>query len=412
MAQEIESETPVSERTARSSNSEGVTASALPMIRLVGVGKTYPGGTQAVRDVSLDVVEGEIFTLVGPSGCGKTTTLRVIAGLEEPDMGAIYFRDRPVVDVDRRIFVRANARNVGMVFQSYAIWPHMTVEENVAYPLKLRSLGQAEIRERVAGALELVGMAGMQKRPAPLLSGGQQQRVALARALVYEPEVLLLDEPFSNLDAKLRDQMRVEVKVLQHRLGITVIFVTHDQVEALSLSDRIAVMNLGEVQQVGPPELLYENPVNPFVRDFLGKTVLLRGRVTASTPEGQVAVDVNGATQCVLFGHGYNVEGFSRGQDVHLAIRPEDIEIAARDGNEPTSNSIGGEVEARLFVGERTEYRVIVPEQGPLLIYGRRDQILAEGQEVSLHPRGQNIAVWPAQSLNSPDTGAAEPAMA
>jgi ABC-type Fe3+/spermidine/putrescine transport system ATPase subunit len=366
-----------------------------PMIRLVDVGKTYPGGTQAVRGLSLEIQEGEIFTLVGPSGCGKTTTLRLIAGLEEPDAGAIFFRDRPIVDVARGLFVRANARNVGMVFQSYAIWPHMTVEENVAYPLKLRRLGRDQIRRRVGAALELVGMPGMEKRPAPLLSGGQQQRVALARALVYEPQVLLLDEPFSNLDAKLRDQMRVEVKVLQHQLGITVVFVTHDQVEALSLSDRIAVMNLGEVQQVGKPELLYENPANPFVRDFLGKTVLLRGRVTASSSDGQVAVGVNGAQDCVLFGWGYDVGGLHAGNEVHLAIRPEDIEIEAQDGVEAPTGAIRGVVEARLFVGERTEYRVLVPEQGPLLVYGRRDQILEEGRGVWLRPRGQNIAVWP-----------------
>jgi ABC-type Fe3+/spermidine/putrescine transport system ATPase subunit len=370
------------------------------MIRLSQVTKTYPGGNQAVRDLSLEVHEGEIFTLVGPSGCGKTTTLRLIAGLEEPDGGAIYFRDRPVVDVARRLFVRANARNVGMVFQSYAIWPHMTVEENVAYPLKLRRVSAREIRERVARVLELVGMAGMEQRPAPLLSGGQQQRVALARALVYEPDILLLDEPFSNLDAKLRDQMRVEVKLLQHRLRITVIFVTHDQVEALSLSDRIAVMNLGEVQQVGQPELLYGNPANPFVRDFLGKTVLLHGRVTASGADGQVAVGVNGAERCVLFGWGYDVGGFEPGQEVHLAIRPEDIELEAADGAELPlqipAGAIRGTVEARLFVGERTEYRVVVPEQGPLLVYGRREQVLDEGCAVWLRPRGQNLAVWPA----------------
>lgn len=366
---------------------------ATPMVRLEHICKTYPGGTQAVRDLSLEILEGEIFTLVGPSGCGKTTTLRLIAGLEEPDAGAIFFRDRPIVDVARRIFVRANARNVGMVFQSYAIWPHMTVEENVAYPLKLRGLPRDEIRKRVAAALDLVGMGGMETRPAPLLSGGQQQRVALARALVYEPAVLLLDEPFSNLDAKLRDQMRVEVKLLQHRLGITVIFVTHDQVEALSLSDRIAVMNLGEVQQVGRPELLYECPANPFVRDFLGKTVLLRGRVSAAGPNGQLAVAVAGAPQCVLFGTGYDVSGYAPGQEVSLAIRPEDIELSACEATEPPG-TITGTVEARLFVGDRTEYRVVVPEQGPLLVYGRRDQALDEGARVSLRPRGQNVAVW------------------
>ncbi|MPZ15671.1 MAG: ATP-binding cassette domain-containing protein [Chloroflexi bacterium] len=369
---------------------------ASSMVHVEHVTKTYPGGTQAVRDLSLEIPEGEIFTLVGPSGCGKTTTLRLIAGLEEPDAGVISFRDRRIVDIAQRIFVRANVRNVGMVFQSYAIWPHMTVEENVGYPLKLRGVSRGRIREQVAATLQLVGMAGMEKRPAPLLSGGQQQRVALARALVYEPDLLLLDEPFSNLDAKLRDQMRVEVKLLQHRLGITVVFVTHDQVEALSLSDHIAVMNLGELQQVGKPELLYQHPANPFVRDFLGKTILLRGLVSARGADGQVAVGVRGADDCVLFARGYDIRGFTPGQEVNVAIRPEDVELVAGEGIGTPTSAIGGTVEARLFMGERTEYRVAVPDQEPLLVYGRREQMVDEGGQVWLRPHGQNIAVWPA----------------
>ncbi|HZT07226.1 MAG TPA: ABC transporter ATP-binding protein [Chloroflexota bacterium] len=368
------------------------------MVRLQNVSKGFEGGAQAVKNVSLEIQEGAIFTLLGPSGSGKTTTLRLIAGLEEPDSGAIYFRDRPMVDVAQRLFVPANSRNVGMVFQSYAIWPHMTVEENVAYPLKLRHLSKERVRERVSAALDLVGMSGLERRPAPLLSGGQQQRVALARALVYEPEVLLLDEPFSNLDAKLRDQMRVELKLLQHRLGITVVFVTHDQVEALSLSDRVAVMNLGEVQQIGKPEILYEKPANPFVRDFLGKTVLLIGRVSATGPDGQVAVGISGAQNCVLFGWSYDVRGLETGEVVHLAIRPEDIKLEAAEATEPPAGTMRGTVEARLFVGERTEYRVVAAEQPPLLVYGRRDEKISEGQDVWLRPHGQNIAIWPAET--------------
>ena len=379
-----------------SNPSTDTTQTQQPMVRLTGVSKTFPGGNQAVRDVNLDMREGEVFTLLGPSGCGKTTTLRLIAGLEEPDHGAIYFRDEAMVDTEQGRFVRANKRSVGMVFQSYAIWPHMTVEENVAYPLKLRGVSKSEIRERVSGALDLVGMPGVEKRPAPLLSGGQQQRVALARALVYEPTVLLLDEPFSNLDAKLRDQMRVEVKLLQHRLKITVIFVTHDQVEALSLSDRIAVMDLGEVQQIGKPEILYENPANPFVRDFLGKTVLLKGTVSSSNPSGQVAVALYGAPECVLFAQGYAAGGIAPGNDVHLAVRPEDIELSEAAGPELPAGMVRGKVEARLFVGERTEYRVSVEEQGSLLVYGRRDQSIDDGKEVWLRPHAQNIGVWAA----------------
>ena len=237
------------------------------VLRLDRVSRVF-GTTKAVDEVSLEVNAGEVFTLLGPSGCGKTTTLRLIAGLERPDSGDIWLRDRRVASVSNRIFVPPHQRQMGMVFQSYAIWPHMNVAQNVGYPLRVRKVGRNEIKERVARTLALVGLEGLEERPAPLLSGGQQQRVALARALIYEPEVLLLDEPFSNLDTKLREQMRVEVKQLQQRIGVTVLFVTHDQTEALSLSDRIAVMELGHVIQVGAPKALYEAPAAPFVRDF------------------------------------------------------------------------------------------------------------------------------------------------
>ena len=248
------------------------------VLALDGVSKLF-GAAAAVDRTSLEVKRGEIFTLLGPSGCGKTTTLRLVAGLEQPDAGEITLRGRLVASAPRRLFVPPNKRNLGMVFQSYAIWPHMTVFDNVAYPLTLRGMKRAAIRDKVGRVLGLVGLEGLETRAATLLSGGQMQRLALCRALVYEPDLLLLDEPFSNLDAKLREQMRVEVKLLQRRLGITVLFVTHDQVEALSLSDRIAVMQRGRVEQVGPPRHLYERPASAFVRDFLGQTVLLRGRV-------------------------------------------------------------------------------------------------------------------------------------
>ena len=219
------------------------------------------GEAAAVDSVSLSIRRGEIFTLLGPSGCGKTTTLRLVAGLEQPDGGEITLRDRVVASAPRRLFVAPNRRNLGMVFQSYAIWPHMTVFENVAYPLEVRGLPRRG-DPRQGGPRAGPGRPRRARRrgPATLLSGGQMQRLALCRALVYEPDLLLLDEPFSNLDAKLREQMRVEVKLLQRRLGITVLFVTHDQVEALSLSDRIAVMQRGRVEQVGTPRALYEQP--------------------------------------------------------------------------------------------------------------------------------------------------------
>ena len=248
------------------------------VLSLDGVSKLF-GAVAAVDRASLRVERGEIFTLLGPSGCGKTTTLRLVAGLEQPDAGEITLRGRVVASAARRLFVAPHRRNLGMVFQSYAIWPHMTVFENVAYPLTLRGARRAAVREKVASVLELVGLTGLEGRAATLLSGGQMQRLALCRALVYEPDLLLLDEPFSNLDAKLREQMRIEVKLLQRRLGITILFVTHDQVEALSLSDRIAVMQRGRVEQVASPKSLYERPASAFIRDFLGQTVILRGRV-------------------------------------------------------------------------------------------------------------------------------------
>ena len=227
-------------------------------VSLRGLWKTYPGSSNpAVRNLCVDVHDGEIVSLLGPSGCGKTTTLRMVAGLETPDAGDIVFGDEAVVVSSRRFLLPPNKRNVGMVFQSYAIWPHMTVAQNVAFPLKARRFSKREITERVQRALDLVGLSGFEDRPGPLLSGGQQQRVAFARALVTEPRVLLLDEPFSNLDAKLREQMRINVKLLQKRLNIAMLFVTHDQIEALSLSNRMALMNFGVVQQQGEPRVLY-----------------------------------------------------------------------------------------------------------------------------------------------------------
>ena len=380
-----------------------------PMVLIDHVSKTFPGGTQAVKDESLQIMEGEVFTLLGPSGCGKTTTLRMVAGLESPETGSIYFKDRPIVVTDQRLFVPPNKRAVGMVFQSYAIWPHMTVEENVAYPLKLRGVPRGERQDRVKTVLGLVGMDGLQKRQAPLLSGGQQQRVALARALVYEPEVLLLDEPFSNLDTKLREQMRLELKLLQRRLGITVLFVTHDQIEALSLSNRIAVMNFGEVQQVGTPHEMYEAPANPFVRDFLGKTVLLKGKVSATNEAGQVAVAVDGAPNCVVFGRSYLPDEVPMGEAVYMAMRPDDLGLSAADSRAAPAGTVEGEVENLQFLGERTEYQVRVNEQGSVLAYGGHHEILPEGGKVRLKINADTVSVWPiGQQESSSATGGAE----
>ena len=364
-------------------------------VRLEGLWKTYPGGTQpAVRGLSLDVYDGEIMTLLGPSGCGKTTTLRMVAGLEVPDAGDIYFGDRPVVMTSRRLCLPPDKRNVGMVFQSYAIWPHMTVAENVEFPLKARKFPRKEIKDRVRRALELVGMGGFEDRPGPLLSGGQQQRVALARALVTEPRLLLLDEPFSNLDAKLREQMRFSVKLLQKRLNIALLFVTHDQIEALSLSNRIALMSFGVVQQQGSPRTLYEKPINEFVRDFVGRTLLFKGRVQSIDSSGQLAIAVEGAPDCVVFGCTYNADEISNGGAVHMGVRPEDVEILPARGSSVPSGMIGGTALTALFIGERIEYQVEVDGQGMIVIYGERHNPVEEGGKVWLKLRAAGHSAW------------------
>jgi iron(III) transport system ATP-binding protein len=374
------------------------TVSAAPAkvaVRLAELWKTYPGGASpAVKDLSLDVLHGEIVTLLGPSGCGKTTTLRMVAGLETPDAGDIFFGEQAVVISARRISLPPNKRNVGMVFQSYAIWPHMTVAQNVAFPLKARRFPKNEIKDRVLRALDLVGLAGYEDRPGPLLSGGQQQRVAFARALVTEPRVLLLDEPFSNLDAKLREQMRISVKLLQKRLNIAMLFVTHDQIEALSLSNRIALMNFGVVQQQGDPRLLYEKPVNEFVRDFVGRTLLFKGTVQTSNPSGQMAIALAGARDCVVFGRCYNPGDIKTGASVYIGVRPEDVDIQAARGAEAPAGMIGGITEAALFVGERIEYQVEVDGQGVIIIYGERHKPVAEGSKVWLKLRSDGHTAW------------------
>jgi iron(III) transport system ATP-binding protein len=282
-----------------------------------------------------------------------------------------------------------------MVFQSYAIWPHMTVAENVAFPLKARRFPKNEIKERVLRALDLVGLAGFEDRPGPLLSGGQQQRVAFARALVTEPRVLLLDEPFSNLDAKLREQMRISVKLLQKRLNIAMLFVTHDQIEALSLSNRIALMNFGVVQQQGHPRLLYEEPVNEFVRDFVGRTLLFKGSVQTSNPSGQMAIAIAGAPDCVVFGRSYQPDGVKTGASVYIGVRPEDVEIHPALGATPPSGMIGGTTQTALFVGERIEYQVEVDGQGVIFIYGERHTPVDEGGKVWLKLRPDGHSAWP-----------------
>jgi ABC-type Fe3+/spermidine/putrescine transport system ATPase subunit len=365
-----------------------------PILRLEHLTK-YFGQFKALDDLSLEIEEGEVFTLLGPSGCGKTTTLRCIAGLEQPDGGRIWLKDRPIVSVSDRVSVPPHRRNMGMVFQSYAIWPHKTVFENVAYPLRVRRVGGDEVRRRVQWALSLVGLEGLADRQGPQLSGGQQQRVALARALVYEPSVLLLDEPFSNLDAKLREQMRVQLKLLLKQVAITAVFVTHDQVEALSLSSRVAVMHQGHVEQLGAPRELYERPATAFVRDFLGSTVLLRGYAGDCAPAGQVAIHLTDVPGVTLHAAAGDHVPPAAGHEVLVAVRPEDIHFGSgTNGGGP--NALAGTLEALLFVGDHYECRVSLPGAQTVLLHAPRSTPLREGDAVQLTVAPEGVSVWPA----------------
>ena len=400
--QSPDTDTAAGSSTSRSASRERSQTTA-PAVRLIGLSKTYTGAeVPAVDHLSLDVHDGEIVTLLGPSGCGKTTTLRMVAGLEIADTGAIYFGDRTIVDTERGVSLTPDKRNVGMVFQSYAIWPHMSVEQNVAFPLKAHKVPRKEIPGRVEKALDLVGMNGYQKRPGPLLSGGQQQRVALARALVLEPRVLLLDEPFSNLDAGLREQMRIEVKLLQQRLQIAALFVTHDQVEALGLSDRIVVMRVGVVQQQGNSNELYERPANVFVRDFLGKTLLFMGKVSAIGSDARISVVLDGAEDCTVSGYSTLTDDLYVGKPVQVAIRPEDITVVPATSSEVPEGVLGGVTEAALFVGERYEYQVEVGQQSKIIVYGDRHEHTREGGMVWLRPTPGGHSVW-AIEADEPD---------
>lgn len=346
---------------------------------------------KAVDELSLEIREGEIFTLLGPSGCGKTTTLRQIAGLEHPSGGEIRLRDSLLDSPAKKITIPAHKRNMGMVFQSYAIWPHLTVFETVAYPLRARKTPKHEIKSRVMEILELVGLKGMEDRQGPALSGGQQQRVALARALVAEPDILLLDEPFSNLDVKLREQMRVEMKLLQRRIGVTIILVTHDQLEALSLSDRIAVMNKGRLEQVGTPEELYIQPKSSFVRSFIGSNVTLPGTLVGIEPNGDAKVRIQD-TETVMVGRNVDLQDGGLDQDVRVSIRPEDIKLVS-EGDAAPENLVRGTVDTSLFLGDRYEFRVHIGDIA-FLMYTPRSLRIKEGSPILLHFPREVLGIW------------------
>ena len=347
----------------------------------------------AVNDISLEVGEGEMFTLLGPSGCGKTTTLRAIAGLERPDSGRIVVADRPLFDSggSRNLNVPANQRGLGMVFQSYAIWPHMTVFDNVAFPLQVRKRavrpGKREIQERVAKVLETMELGHLADRQATKLSGGQQQRLALARAVVIEPPLMLLDEPLSNLDAKLRESLRYELKRLQRELGITSIYVTHDQIEALALSTTIAVMKEGNVLQLGRPRDVYETPSCKFVAEFIGTSNFLPG--TVAHREGE-DVDVDTEAGRVRLESSIKIPV---GERVIAAVRPECLEISRTAwGNRP--NEWAGTVTNRAFLGDAVDHIVRVG-QGSLRVRGNPAVSIEPGTEVFLATDPSKVTLVP-----------------
>ncbi len=355
-------------------------------LRLVGLTKRYKRHL-AVDNLDLDVVAGQFYTLLGPSGCGKTTTLRLIAGLERGEAGSIYLDDRLISSVEKEIFVEPEGRGMGMVFQSYAVWPHMTVAGNVEFPLKLRGVPAAERRERTRDVLHMVGLDGYEDRGATQLSGGQQQRVAMARALVYNPDVLLLDEPLSNLDAKLREQMRLDLRLLQRKLKMTTIFVTHDQIEAMVVSDRVVVMNQGKIEQIGTPEEVYQTPSTRFVMDFLGRVNYIPARLAER--RGDLAVLKSDGTSVVV--PAYLVDRFQPDQRLMLCPRPEDVSLAPAGQQRP--EDLHGVVEVATFLGHTVEYLVRVGEillrvEGPAV---RRQ---AEGDSVYLRIDPHQMHIW------------------
>ena len=353
-------------------------------VRLERVTKRF-GKVVAVDDVSLDILNREIFTILGPSGCGKTTTLRIIAGFELPDSGRVFFDERDVT------FEKPYRRGTAMVFQNYALWPHMTVYDNIAYGLKLRKLPKEEIRRRVKWVLELVGLVGLEKRFPLQLSGGQQQRVALARAIVVEPSVLLLDEPLSNLDAKLRIRMREEIVSLQRRLGITTIYVTHDQEEAMSISDRIAVMNEGKVYQVGSPMEVYMNPRNLFVATFIGRSNVLKGRVIGTT-NGLYVASVGGQKVAGIL---MDEPKLSVGDEVFLVVRPESF-FLVEGGEDRGVNVFEGRVGLSMFIGSFLQVRLELPDNQSVTVYLPPKTRVSQGELLRVGVSPEDVKMYKA----------------
>jgi iron(III) transport system ATP-binding protein len=338
------------------------------------------GKTVAVDGVDLDIGKGEFMTFLGPSGCGKTTTLRMIAGLIEPTEGEISVGGKLLSSPGTKV-VPPEKRNMGMVFQSYAVWPHMTVFENVAFPLRNLKKSKEEIGKRVRAALELVKLDGLEDRYPSNLSGGQQQRVALARAMAIEPDILLFDEPLSNLDAKLREEMRFELKEIQRRIGVTSIYVTHDQAEAMAISDRIAVMSHGQIKQIGKPREIYDSPEDPFTAEFIGLANFFPGKATSEKTvclAGRQELEIDGCRE------------LNMGADVILSIRPHNIKIY-KEVNK-TRNELQGIVAKGAYLGDKVDYRVRVGDS-ILRIQTPPGEVFTEGTKVCLHLPAEKISV-------------------
>ncbi len=332
------------------------------------IGRGGEGIIRAVDEVNVTIEKGEFITLLGPSGCGKTTTLRLIAGFEFPTTGNIILDDEPINDQP------PNQRDMSMVFQSYAIFPHLNVFENIAYGLKIQRLSKAVIKEKVRQILELTELIGLENRVPGALSGGQQQRVALARALVMEPKVLLMDEPLSNLDAKLRDVMRTEIRRIQQTLGITSVYVTHDQLEAMTLSDRIVVMNQGRIEQIGPPQEIYRRPKTAFVADFIGSTNFIEATVQGLEPD-TITLNIWGETVTTPKPE----STFSEGQTVKLVLRPEAIQVTEQ-------GQYQGIVRWASYLGNSVEYEVEVAGQTLTIID-------ADPRNTTIYPQGHNVGI-------------------
>jgi spermidine/putrescine transport system ATP-binding protein len=346
-------------------------------VRLERVSKLF-ADVAAVDDLSLDIQEGQFFSMLGPSGCGKTTTLRMIGGFEEPSFGTIYLGGRDVTDLP------PYKRDVNTVFQSYALFPHLDVRENVAFGLRRKGVAKEEIESRVKDVMNLVDLVGFEHRRPPQMSGGQQQRVALARALVNHPKVLLLDEPLGALDLKLRKQMQLELKRIQREVGITFIYVTHDQEEAMTMSDRLAVMRHGKIEQIGPPEEVYESPATEFVAGFLGASNLLDGQVKERS-DGRATIEL--ATGGTVMADASNVPADVSA--VKVGVRPEKITIVPDEGTPPTDkNHVSGLLRMSTYIGVNYQYKVVGPGGNELTVYvqnlGTAGSQPTPGQQVRL----------------------------